>query len=393
MLLIDILNLNNMNIKKIIPHIIDLTDNSDFKTIVRYLKGLNQAINSPLKMGALKQLVRQEIKNRKRILKLNAKNNPLKIQSSKALITSDIHQDWIIQDILPEGSINILSAKPGSFKTWLTLYFALCISKGDPVFGVFNVKKSNVLIIDEEDSDKLIKDRLIKLGDNGDTNLSFSIMTGFMADNHENIEMLLSELIRRKIKVLIIDSLIRIHSGDENSAKDMSSLFRKISVLKEKGITVLINHHNRKGQDNQNYGNQMMRGSVDILAALECQMMIKRVGNDLIINQTKNRIQPELKPFIISPTQEEDKLNFVFKGYSEDTHNQQIKTLHQQDSVLSFIEENDSPITQEDLSKQFQGAIGKNVLLKILKTLEKEQKIIVETKEKNKKFYTINSAF
>lgn len=382
-----------MNIKKAISMIVNLEETTDFKTIIKYLKELNKITTNSLKMGEIRRLTRQEINKRKRLFKLNAKHNPLKIQSAKELLKSNLHQEWIIQDILPEGSISIISAKPGSFKTWLTLYFAMCISKGESVFGIFNVRKARVLIIDEEDSCVLIKDRLIKLGDNGNTDINLSIMNGFRADNEEKMQILMDELTRRKIKVLIMDSLVRIHSGDENSAKDMSSLFRKISMLKERGITVLITHHHRKSQGNQNYDNQEMRGSVDILAALDCHMMIKKDGEDLKIKQTKNRYMPEIPPFKISFTKEDERMSFIFKGYSNESNTLLDKQDKNKEAVLSFINQKNEPITQDVIYQEFQGSIGKNNLLTILKDLEQKQKIKIIKENKNRKLYIKSSIF
>ncbi|MDD3285690.1 MAG: AAA family ATPase [Patescibacteria group bacterium] len=382
-----------MNTKKAISIIVGLEETNNFKTIIQHLKSLNSAVANPLKMKELRRLVRKEISERKRLSKLNTKNNPLKIQSGKELLKSNLHQEWIIQDILPEGSISIISAKPGSFKTWLTLYFAICIAKGESVFGVFKVKQSRVLIIDEEDSRALIKNRLIKLGDNGNTDINFSIMNGFMADNEEKMQILMDELKRRKIKVLIMDSLVRIHSGDENSARDMSSLFRKISILKENGITVLITHHHRKGQNNQNYDNQEMRGSVDILAALDCHMMVKKDGEDLKIKQTKNRYMPEISPFKISFVEEDKRMVFAFKEYSNGLNTPTDKQDKNREAVLSFINKRDGAITQDEIYREFQGSIGKNNILTILKNLEQEQKIKIITGNKNRKLYIKGSVF
>lgn len=382
-----------MDIKKAIPSIIDLEDTTDFKKILRYLKGLNKETDHPLRTKELRRLIKNELRQRKQSEKTSLEHNPFNIQSSKSLIKSNIQQDWIIQDILAKGSITILSAKPGSFKTWLTMYFAMCIYKGESVFGVFETKKAGVLIIDEEDSAALIKDRLIKLGADKNLNINFSIMTGFKADNKEKMQVLEQELVKRKISVLIIDSLVRIHSGDENSAKDMSSLFRKISWLKKNGITVLINHHHRKGQNSQSVDNQVMRGSVDILAALDCHMMITKEGNDLILTQSKNRYKPEIKKFIVSPVQHDDKLSFVFKGYVDGQNEQDNKKLSRQDAIVSFIQASESAVTQDDLSKKFEGIIGKNALLETLKDLEKDNKIKVITENKNRKLYTKGSVF
>lgn len=393
MLLPSILRTKNMDIKEITSTLISLLKTADQKTILKYIKAINYVSDSPLKAKDLKNIVRAEIKKNKIETRLTNKNNPLEIVSSNYLLNSDFKTEWIIQDLLPKGSLSILSARPGRFKTWLTLYFAICISQGKSIFDMFPVKKAKVLIINEEDSNILIKERLIALGLDKKTEISFSVMTGFKADNDENIDTLIKEIKRLKVEVVIIDSLVRIHSGDENSAKDMSNLFCKLSRLKKLGITVLINHHHRKSQNGQDNDSQSMRGSVDILAALDCHMMINKDGDDLKITQTKNRYRPEVPPFKISFTKEGLRMEFVFKEYINGSNVIIEKQEKNKEAVLSFLEQKTEPITQDEVFQEFQGSVGKNALLSILKSLKNEQRIKMITKDKNRKLYIKNSVF
>lgn len=382
-----------MNINEIAFSLIELLDTTDQKEILKYLKSINQVSDTPLKVKDLKMIIRLEVKKHKAENRIATKNNPLEIVSSNYLLSSDFKTEWIIQDILPKGSVSILSARPGRFKTWLTLYFAICISRGEDVFGRFSTKKVKVLIINEEDSNVLIKERLVKLGINNSTEIYFSIMTGFKADNEENMNTLIKEIKRLKIGVVIIDSLVRIHSGDENSAKDMSNLFCQITRLKKLGITVLINHHHRKSQNGQDNDSQAMRGSVDILAALDCHMMINKDGDDLIISQTKNRYKPEIPKFKISFEEENNRMKFVFKEYVNGSGGVQNKNEINKETILSFIEQQEEPITQDIIFQKFQGSIGRNQILLILKTLKNEQTIDTITKDRNRKLYVKHSVF
>jgi RecA-family ATPase len=379
-----------MNIKKLIPLIINSLDTINTKSVTKDIKVINKLSDTPLKVKELQKVIRAELKKKKQQNKLINKNNPLEITSSKALLKTNFDKEWIIKDLLPADGLTILSGRPGNFKTWVTLYFAICISEGSSVFGVFKTKKANVLIIDEEDSGVLIKDRLEKLGIKKETEINLSIMIGFKADNEEKMNVLIKEIQKRNIKVVIIDSLIRIHSGDENSAKDMANLFTQISRLKKAGVTVLINHHHRKSQNNQDSDSQSMRGSVDILAALDCHMMINKKDNDLIIKQTKNRYQPEIKPFTITPTKTDNGINFDYKEGCQENIQERNNNI---EVVLSLISKQEKPIAQDELAKELEGVIGKNKLWEILKTLEETKKISPIVKEKNKKYYIRNPAF
>jgi len=55
---------------------------------------------------------------------------------------------WIVDQLFPQGSINILVGDGGVGKSWLTLHLALCVASGQDFLGNFPVKQGKVLLID-----------------------------------------------------------------------------------------------------------------------------------------------------------------------------------------------------------------------------------------------------
>ena len=65
-------------------------------------------------------------------------NNPLQLYPDTLddLLARDFPpREWLVQGLLPAHAVTIISASPKSFKTWLLLYMAVCITQGKRLFG------------------------------------------------------------------------------------------------------------------------------------------------------------------------------------------------------------------------------------------------------------------
>lgn len=220
---------------------------------------------------------------------------------------------WHVERLVPHSGITVLASQPGSFKTWLLLDIALCVAAGEPLFNKFKVKQSKVLIIDEENRVHSIQERLKKMGAKPD--LPIHLMIG------QNIQMepkfvtkVLDYCKSNEIEFVTMDSLVRIHSGEENSASEMSKIFKQIMRLGNSGITTFITHHNRKGGGDQSAGGQSMRGSSDILAAIDCHLMIKRDRNLITLSQSKVRYAAEIDPINLEIRIDDSRASIKYLG-------------------------------------------------------------------------------
>ena len=242
-------------------------------------------------------------------------------------------QTWVVDRLIPASAITIVSGAPSSYKTWTLLKVALSVAKGESLFGQFPTEKTGVLIVDEEDGHSLLQQRLRSL--NADKNLpvSFTPHKGFMLDD-ENVKRVLRSCKTYRVKLLIIDSLRRIHGSDENKSGDMAEVFRRLGKFTDAGIAVLITQHNRKpGAAFGGYGNEM-RGSSDILAAADCHIGVKRDGNSVTLNQTKNRYAEELDPFKLLVVNDSKEFVFEYQGQSREDGNRVLK-----EAILSLFGE------------------------------------------------------
>jgi len=129
------------------------------------LKALNQ--NSPNKKHSreFKKYVRDlkkiyEVKIPKH--KLVDLRNPMPI--SRFLSIPMPENKWLIDKLIPDGCVSIISGEPRSFKTWILLHLIKQIAIGGLVFGNFQANKKSVILVEEDDKPRTIRDRINMLG-------------------------------------------------------------------------------------------------------------------------------------------------------------------------------------------------------------------------------------
>ena len=253
-------------------------------------------------------------------------------------------EEWIIDRLIPEG-LTLLSAHPASFKTWLLLDIAIAITSGRDFIDKLPVTKLNVLIVDEESSSKLLQQRMSLLGVNPELGIHLMIGHGFKLES-KDINTIIKYCQKNDIKFITFDSLVRIHGGNENDAVQMADAFSKLRKFTKAGISVLVTHHNRKSNGSNNTS-QDIRGSSDILAAVDCHISLKRDrdAKRLTIIQTKVRNDEEIDPIEIDIVTDDTKLDLVYSGSVAAP--QSARSILR-NGVLKIISENE-PVNQKQL--------------------------------------------
>jgi KaiC/GvpD/RAD55 family RecA-like ATPase len=285
-------------------------DNWD-KEIYPTVCAINQTYNPPLSEDELKSIYRSicsiEKKNKQSSSKNIAANpkNELHLWTPAEILTHDFgKEEWIVESLIPKQGITALSGNPGDFKTWITIHIALCISRGISVFGNFETTQGNVLIIDEEDNLRHLKKRLELLGTRDTDTIYYLSQNDIKVDVDEVLNQILEIIKEKKITFLILDSLVRIHQQEENDAGGMAKVFRSLLKIIGAGASILFTHHHRKQQGfGSNNPTQMMRGSSDILAAVDCHITLEKKRDEpdrLILKHMKSRQAEALEPFEIS---------------------------------------------------------------------------------------------
>lgn len=252
---------------------------------------------------------------------------------------------WLIDGLIPEEAITIMPGASGSFKTWLAMSMALSIANGKNFLDIFTTRQANVLIIDEEGGERLYSERFKLLGAPNNSPVYLMSMTNFVA-NKDKINNIIKECKKKNIELIIIDSLVRVNTGDENSSRDIAKFFSLLRLITKESISILIIHHNRKPGQGGYDPSSDMRGSSDIKAAVDVQLAVKRTKNSpsVQLERAKCRYEMEGVPFILNFVKDEDTgtLKFVYAGTvkpkeTDDEKEKQMQKL--KDTIISVIRE------------------------------------------------------
>ncbi len=303
------------------------------------------------------------------------------------LLTGDTTVEWIVDQLLATGSITILSGDPSSFKTWITLHLALCVATGIPLFGEFKCIQKRVLVLNEEDSKSRIGHRLKQLGVEGNPPIFFHICSGFRVDNEKHIESIISLIEREDIGFIIIDSLRRVLTGDENESTAINNAIQLLRKLSIKDVTILITHHHGKKHE-QSCGRHSMRGSSDILAGIDSHYMVKPVREKrLQFTQNKQRDNQGLGQFEVDILEVDDKIFFEYTGNASAPQRQKSKIEIAKEQILLMLEDQ-SGIDRKTLYSGIND-VGNNNINEALKELEQEKRILVKKVHRRKELYSL----
>jgi archaellum biogenesis ATPase FlaH len=321
---------------------------------------------------------------------------PVKILTFLELINKEFQEiPWDVEGIFESGTINMISAPPNQYKSWVVQHVAFCLAQSKDVFGHFKTKNQNTLIINEEDNLRMIKDRSLKMVESmGNLGVYFMVGSGFKIDKDSVIDICIKAR-ERNISFIIFDSLRSVHNANENDSQEMQKVMDYFKYLTREGFTVLFTHHNRKKDKFSNKSDNLgeeSRGSTAINAGvhghLSCEEIIKEDGKYLLISQRKLKCDEKLKPFLvkIEIDKENNKINFNYQGEYDAKEETFRKN---KDFALRTIENSDKWLCKKEISV-FMG-LTESTLSKVLQELEKEKLVQSKTtKELNKLNIQIN---
>ena len=224
---------------------------------------------------------------------------------------------FVVADLLPLG-LHLLAGAPKIGKSWLALWLAVTVAKGESVWGM-GVKQGTTLYLCLEASTLRIQNRLFEITEDAPANVHFSTNSDTLGKGLE--EQLCAFLVEHPDTVLvIIDTLQMIRGANydntyANDYRDLSALKR---IADAHGIAILLIHHLRKELADDVFsrisGTTAISGAVDSSftlvedkrgsgkATLSCigrdieyrELTLERNGENVWELVSASRTQPEL---------------------------------------------------------------------------------------------------
>ncbi len=237
----------------------------------------------------------------------------LKIVTLKQILNGLTNFEWAIDGIEPDHPIIGMIAGPGNVgKSWLALSLALSTASGKKWLGRFQTKKRKVLIVDLEQHEVLISVRTQRLVRGME--LDDKTPLDFLIDPHINFlpapvinpptprESLreLAELVELEgYNLVIIDSLIRAHSADENSNDEMRNVLEMAKwFIQETNASLLFVHHARKGGSGAS--GDRVRGASVIRDGCDWLLFCEKHKGGVKVVHDKARWAQAVEPFAVS---------------------------------------------------------------------------------------------
>ena len=226
--------------------------------------------------------------------------------------------EWLWYPYIPSGKITLLTADPGTGKTFFSLYLAAQVSTGRAFFGeqLYRTPGTVVYQTAEDGISDTIKPRLTPMQPDFDNIYVFDESKESLTLSDEKIEKIMQDL---HPKLMIFDPL-QAYLGaevDMHRANEVRPVLSRIAQLAEKHkCAVVFIMHNNKGM--QNTALYRALGSIDIPAVARSMLMLGKdpdIENGIILCHEKSSLARNGRSimFEIDP----ERHGIVWNGFSE----------------------------------------------------------------------------
>lgn len=187
---------------------------------------------------------------------------------------------WLIKDIIPNEALVFISAPPKEGKSLFALYTSICLAKKSRFLGIYPVRRAKVLYCSLEDhrSETKARARAFLKGRRFPRNLYLS--NANVITLPVEFQRLEKDIDILKPGVVVIDTLRRTHSLEENSSSDMSPILNKLrDLIRQYKITIIVIHHAGHKIEDFNKSGDWLRGTSDLDASWEVLIGLKRLAD------------------------------------------------------------------------------------------------------------------
>ncbi len=288
---------------------------------------------------------------------------------------------WCVEGLLPVEGVGILAGPAGYGKSWMLLDLAIESARGGKWLGYFATSKGSVLFIDEESSPVLLRHRLRKaLAAKGlqshTLDMHLAIGQGLCLSAEDSVASLRQLIDNLKPSLVIIDSLIRVHRAEENSATEMARVFAVIKeIVRETSCSFFIADHQRKPSHWGIGLDLLLRGSTEKAAFVDTLLSLRRKNDTLIVEHSKSRFAEPVSAFVVRIEDPQPGITIVaYAGEAEAI--KQAARLEAGRELLTDVLIGDRWIPRKELiARAREEDVSEKALSEALKALESEDVI------------------
>lgn len=179
---------------------------------------------------------------------------------------------WLVEDLIPEGAVTLLTGDSGVGKSTLALALAAAVARGEPFLGR-RCSRRRVLYMDRENPVGIVRERLSRMGIPETPEL---VVWGGWVDPppHGPESLSIAAWAREHRPLIIWDALVAFHPGSEQDASETRRHLQRYRDLASAGASNVILHHTGKAETAKTY-----RGSSDIKAAVDVAYLIEAASD------------------------------------------------------------------------------------------------------------------
>jgi predicted ATP-dependent serine protease len=243
------------------------------------------------------------------------------VKSLKELVEGAREISYIAKPILPRGALVLFTVRGGVGKSLLSLYMAHHIVNGKPLFNYFDASPSKVLLIDNENTPTVYRDRVESLSLNPIDSIDIINLTNFRLDRRGAIAKLKTLITTNGYNVIFIDNWTTITSRiDENKSNEVSNILMRLRKLAyETNCTIILIHHLRKSLPYSHTLDEV-RGSSVLVNEADLVLLLEKgaAPNERIVRTLKNRLGEEFAFRVYLRYDGEGMLNIEYAGEIEE---------------------------------------------------------------------------
>ncbi len=219
-------------------------------------------------------------------------------------------QEWLIDSLWGDAAVGLIGGQPKCCKSWLGLDMAISVASATPCMGKFQVKSPGpVLVFLAEDGCAAVRNRIEAICSHRELDINQLDLYAIteqtirldLAGDQQRLEATVKTV---RPKLLILDPLVRLHCGDENSAADISLLLGFLRQLQRTYNTAIVLVHHASKKHRAQPG-QALRGSSDLHAFGDSNAYLAR-KDDKIVLTLEHRSAKPLDPFDVQLISKDD---------------------------------------------------------------------------------------